>query len=487
MYKSILQFCENGIIDLDNICAGFFEDPTNIAGFVNGVREEFLRHACAYISDAFEEMDEKIRNSSLRAEHWEIVRRDQKPMLTSIGEIRYRKTLYKNKKTGERTYLLDRMLELEEGARMTEDAEAQMLEEAVQTSYRKSGEAASILDDISKGTVKNRLHKLEFPEAEAPEEKKQVRYLYIDADEDHVPLQFFEKKGDIEPDENGRKHNRIQVKLVYVYEGIEPESPGSSRYRLIEPHYFSGVYEDKDNEKLWNEVADYIERSYDVENIERIYLNADGGGWIKGCKRRILSVTEVLDEYHINKYLTQMTSHLYDSADDGKRILQEAIRDDTKEGFKREVERIRGYAEAKDLDRIKEGEKYIMGNWMAAKIRMQKKGGVIGSSTEGHISHVLASRMSSRPLGWCKRGADRMGRLRAYYWNDGDMLELVRYQKQAHGKEGKQTERKVFPREILRSSNIQHAPNGKYYDKLQHSIPAQTRKTFAIRYNLMLN
>lgn len=406
-------------------------------------------------------------------------------MLTSIGEIIYRKTLYINKKTGERTYLLDRILGLEENARMTEDAEAQMLEEAVQTSYRKAGEETSILGQISKGTVKNRLHELEFPKAAASKEKKQVRYLFIDADEDHVPLQFIEKKGDIQRDERGRKNNDVQVKLVYVYEGIEPESPGSGRYRLIRPHYFSGVYKGTDNEKLWAEVAEYIEGNYDTEGIERIYLNADGASWIKGCKRKLERVTEVLDEYHINKYLTKMTSHLYDSADEGKLVLRESIREDTKAGFRKVVEEIRGYAKEEDLERIAEGEKYITGNWKAAKLRMQKAKGVIGSSTEGHISHVLAERMSSRPLGWCKRGADRMGRLRAYYWNGGDMLELVRYQKEV--REEARKKKKILPGEILRSCDRKHAPNGKYYDDLQHTIPAQVRKTLAIRDHLMIS
>jgi hypothetical protein len=129
MYPSILQFCEKGIIKLDDICAKFFEDPTDIAGFVSGVKDEFLRTACGYLSDAFEELDEQIRNSALRSKDWTIVRRDRKAMLTSIGEISYNKTLYIHKKTGERTYLLDRILGLEENSRMTEDAEAEMLKE----------------------------------------------------------------------------------------------------------------------------------------------------------------------------------------------------------------------------------------------------------------------------------------------------------------------------------------------------------------------
>ncbi len=100
---------------------------------------------------------------------------------------------------------------------------------------------------------------------------------------------------------------------------------------------------------------------------------------------------------------------------------------------------------------------------------MQKKAGVIGSSTEGQVNHVLVNRMSSRPLGWCKTGADNMGKRRAYYWNKGDMLDLVRYQKTVRETE---QEGKIFPAEILRSCNIEHIPNGKYYEKMQHSIPA---------------
>lgn len=46
------------------------------------------------------------------------------------------------------------------------------------------------------------------------------------------------------------------------------------------------------------------------------------------------------------------------------------------------------------------------------------------------MSHVLSSRMSSRPMGWSIKGMSKMAELRAYYYNGGDMLELVRYQKE---------------------------------------------------------
>lgn len=107
---------------------------------------------------------------------------------------------------------------------------AKMLKEAVQTSYRRGGEETSLTADVKKQTVKNKVHELVFPEnEEKPEKKKTVEYLYIEADEDHVSLQFREKKGDLGRNENNRKNNCLLTKLVYVHEGIENEAPKSRR------------------------------------------------------------------------------------------------------------------------------------------------------------------------------------------------------------------------------------------------------------------
>ena len=54
------------------------------------------------------------------------------------------------------------------------------------------------MSGVSKQTVKNKIHSLIIPRTEEKTEcKKVVDYLYIDADEDHVSLQFREKKGDL--------------------------------------------------------------------------------------------------------------------------------------------------------------------------------------------------------------------------------------------------------------------------------------------------
>lgn len=68
-----------------------------------------------------------------------------------------------------------------------------------------------------------------------------------------------------------------------MYEGIEPEAPKSSRHKLVNPHYFSGVYDGADNRKLWEEVRDYLESHYDLEKVKRI----DGCAKTEASHKRI--------------------------------------------------------------------------------------------------------------------------------------------------------------------------------------------------------
>ena len=456
MYKSILQFGETGIERIENAGADFFENPADINSLVKAIQTEVLKLGAGIIGELFDEMDQMIRQSGKRKEKWEIVRRDERRLLTSIGEIEFEKTLYKNKRSGERKYLIDDVLEIEKNARMTEDAEAALYAEAVQTSYRRAGESVCLTDQVSKATVKNKLHELEFPED--PRNRRRL------------------KRG-----VSGSKNNTAIAKLVYVYEGIEREAPKSQRFRLIEPYYFSGVYEGEGNKELWDRVYEYIDAKYDLDSVEKIYLNADGGTWIKSGKSRIAGIISVLDEHHINKYLVSMTSHLYDSADDGKDLLRKVIRSGTKEDFRYTVNTILGYAEEEKTEkRIKESARFILSNWTAAKIRLRKSNGVVGSSTEGHVSHVLASRMSSRPMGWSKKGVDKMAQLRAYWWNKGNMLALVRYQKKQL-KKVSGAEELLTIAEIEKWERMHSKTNGKYFDWVQCSPAEKKKKKLAIR------
>lgn len=218
-------------------------------------------------------------------------------------------------------------------------------------------------------------------------------------------------------------------KLIYVYEGITCEN---GRNELINKKHFGGVYEGgKAIEQLWKEVSEYIEASYDTEELRKIYINGDGASWIKSGQRILDKAKFVLDRFHMHKYIIGATSHLLDSVEDARSEIYRAIykkkKYEAEEIFEKILAVTDGESKRKTVETAKE---YILGNWAGIMQGVRDKNKEVRCSAEGHISHVFADRMSSRPLGWSRTGADKMSRLRIYEKNGGSMLELVRFQRE---------------------------------------------------------
>ena len=496
MYNSVKYFEEVCIKNFLELSAEFAENPNDIASYVKKVTDQLTKLGQVIIKETLEEFDTIIKESPERKEKWYVERTVEKSLITSLCAVSFNKTLYKDKKTGEYVYLLDKVMGMAPHTRITTDGFERILDEAVKTSYSRGGENVSIDETIvSKETTKKILHSLKFPEIEYPKEKKEVEYLYIDADEDHVSLQFRDKKGDIHISDNGYKNNGFITKLVYVYEGIEKEAPESTRHRLVNPYYFCGSSYDESNEELWDRVFEYIENTYDVSKIKKIFLNADGGSWIKTGNSRIAGITYVLDEFHMGKYLVKMTSHLEKrfSKDDVKgfrKILKDMIKENTREEFQNAIDYLQEFATSEnEKEKIADAGDYFLHNWMAAKRRYADRKLVKGCSAEGHVSHVLSSRMSSRPMGWSKRGATQMAKLRAYYLNGGDMLELARYQEEELPMAAGAEVEKIFSAAKFRERNSsKYGEIGKWYGTIPYcELPVSVKKRFAIKnhiYNL---
>ena len=163
MINSIRYFEENSIKRFEELENNFMKNPTQIAEYVMGLAEEGNRFLLRMIQETLESMNQMIIESPLRKRHWNIECHSDKQLTTSIGDVTFTKTLFVNKETGKSEYLIDRLMGLEKHERVTEDAVAKMLLEAVQTSYRRGGEECSLLSEVSKQTVKNKIHHLAFP------------------------------------------------------------------------------------------------------------------------------------------------------------------------------------------------------------------------------------------------------------------------------------------------------------------------------------
>ena len=85
-------------------------------------------------------------------------------------------------------------------------------------------------------------------------------------------------------------------------------------------------------------------------------------------------------------------------------------------------------------------------------------------------------------MGWCRTGADKMSRLRIYRQNQGDMLELVRFQKKDLKLVAGAEEVIYTATDMLRMENANRQRLGALADMPIYSIPyPQIKKIAALK------
>jgi len=210
---------------------------------------------------------------------------------------------------------------------------------------------------------------------------------------------------------------------------------------------------------------------YDTEKIKKIYFQADGGGWMKkGIS--LLGAKFVLDEFHIKKYIRKIgyaSGNKEETTEKLEAWLNEGKKKEREEWVGKEVEQ----SDEKKRKKLEKNWGYLKKNWSGVRARLSKEEGVLGSSTEGHVSHVLSGRLSSRPRGWSGHGVSQMAHLLAYKRNGGDMLRLLRDQEKEKGQE-----EAVFgfsSSEILSWERKHRKKMGKYVEALQGTVSLKGR------------
>ena len=417
MYNSIQHFNELGVKKIEERIKKFISESKDIADLILGVNQDLMQLGRDIVTEVLEDMDEYLRKDGVRKKDWEIVRKDKSSLITTFGQIRYNRTYFKPKDGGKRKYLVDEIVGIKPHERMTADVVINTLDEATESSYRKAGEKACYEDEVSKQAVMNKVHAAEVnPPKLKYSEKRNVRILYIEADEDHVAHQAKGKGGT----------RCLMPKLIYVHEGIDLSRSTAKRKVLKNVRYFG---EDCKSEDLWLQVAQYISDQYEEEKIETVYISGDGASWIKQGLNWIGKSRFVLDNHHLNKYIRVATAHINDEAI--YQGLKDALDWPDKEMAYRVFKRILELTE-NDTKRaaVKDSRKYIMNNWDGIAIKAEKGYEIVGCSAEGHVSHILSNRLSSRPKGWSKTGVNQMTKLLVYKKNGGNIYDLVMFQKE---------------------------------------------------------
>lgn len=375
-----------------------------------------------------ETIDTILFESKKRKQEYETKDLRKRTLMTEYGNIEYLRRYYKNKKTKEYIYLVDEKMGIGKNERMTRDVESNIIELAHDISYSKTGNKVIREEIISPTTVMKKVRKEEL-KIETKEEKKQVKRLYIEADEDHV----------------SERGNKIGMpKLIYIHEGSYQKG---KRNILKNIHYIGCL--GKQSEDLWIEVAEYIDKKYDVKKIEKIYIGGDGATWIKEGLNWIEKSEFVLDRFHLLKYINQATVEFTEYRN--KLWYNINIFDPISvENIFKEI--INKTTDEKRKEKVIYSYKYVMNQWKGIEIYETDGKYLKGCSAEGHISHVYADRMSSRPRTWSDDGIDKMSRLRTFVSNGGKVYEELIKRKKENTKLRKYD--KIIERNIKKNVEI---------------------------------
>jgi hypothetical protein len=412
MEEIILQFLEKEIPNLKEMLFEVVKNREDFSKLVLGTKEKLDKLGIEILKQMLEQVNELFRKDAIRKKEWDIERKkDTKSLATIFGNVEYERTYYQNKKDGSYKYLSDEYLGIEVHDRMDTSFEAKLIELSIENSYRTSGEEVSDNIQFSSQTVMNCIRDLGEIDNLINvklQEKRDATVLYIEADEDHVALQ----QGGI-----------IMPRLVYIHEGYEEQDGKSKRKKLKNVYYFSGVY--SSSEELWLEVAQYIDLIYDEEKIEKIFISGDGASWIRQGLGWIKGTKFILDRYHLNKYIMIASGHMPMYRSELWHAINTINKDLLKNVFK---EILNETVSETKLKAVIDVRRYILNNWDGIENYYADED-AMGCSAEGHVSHVLSDRLSSRPLGWCKTGVNQISRLRAFAFNDGNVYEILINQK----------------------------------------------------------
>lgn len=413
MNTIISQFVENCTKNFYEAIEKIVKENGTVGDLTVSLKKDFDELGIKLVQYALESVDNELCNDSMRKKSWSIDKKFQEKTLTTIfGDVHYQRTYFVSKFGKGYSHLCDRIFGIEPHERCDMNVKAKMVENAIDMSYEKSSRVFE--SKMSKQTVLNSIREIENDRLslKAPIEKSRVEVLYVDADEDHVALQ------------NG---SSVMPYLAYVHEGYVDKD--KSRKELKNIRYFSGMY--RNSEDFWLEVANYIEENYDTDYLKAVYLAGDGAAWIKQGVHWLPKAKIVLDKYHLNKYIISATGNVPEMRTDIWRALYKKDLMQIKKAFN---DILICADSPQRVEQINKTFQYIKGNWEGIVNSYDAE--YIGCSAEGHVSHILSERLSSRPLGWSYVGVDDMAKLRAFRANKGNIYEVIKGQKKDNKRNG---------------------------------------------------
>jgi hypothetical protein len=302
-------------IDIRPVVGGFLLFAQGVSKLITECRDfakleeevqKLSSRVCAQVfAWVLEEIDARLMKTRDQRT-WEVVGFRERAAVSSFGEFRIKRRLYRNKKTGETKFFLDEALGWPPRARVTPRLKELAVKLASELSFGRAAEALGYLvPGVSPMTVwhalkevgeelqrnAEELRRAVFEDGVLPEGKEKAEELLDQADGVLIRLQRSE-----------RKH--AEVKHVVAYEGKRELSP--NRFTLQNKLVVSGVGE---GEEILEEASAKMASKWDLSCTKRVSFGSDGASWAKKALEYFPGAVFILDPFHLKKHLIEALAH----------------------------------------------------------------------------------------------------------------------------------------------------------------------------------
>jgi len=324
----------------------------------------------------------------------------KRTLITSIGEIHFKRRYYvsKNKDQHSNFFYIDSFFNITKYARITIDAIIELTKTATLVNGSYAAKHALLDCTVSRQSVTNILKKFKpldnfnnLKLADNTEYKKMSKeVVYVELDEAHCSLQ--------------NKKN-VVANLALVHTGHSIGTFASKRKELENKHYFGDL--NADTSSFCDRIYDYIQKRYRLKDLKYIFVSGDGASWINSFTNKLrncfktthIKIIQVLDKFHFRKRLTSIFSG-------NKKIINMIISELNSLNPEMFTFIANDFYDKNpnhkcNPNQFRKHVNYICNNFKYIKNNLHPKYKT-PCSMEGHVSHVLAKRLTSRPKGFCK-------------------------------------------------------------------------------------
>ena len=375
--------------------------------------------------EALERYDEMLKNERARG-LLKNVSKKIKYVQTRVGEICYRRRLYKERDTGKARYLLDEQLKMHRNQRMSLKISQIFGTLASMEAYRGVAEQIGMLLGVTysheairrnvikeglriEGQEKRELEKVKLLDYKLPKEIPAV--LYTETDATYIRKQT---KGKKKP-----KKRHFEVKIGINYTGKENRYKAGEKAskKLTRKSIYTGIMVGRN--KFLENLSYISERDYGLSAVRKSYFGGDGDRWIRTGKGDYFPMSEyLLCPYHLFRRLREAFGGRKEEQNRIKGLLEEIKIEEALEAIK---EIIGETSEEKQRTLMSEYYVYVRNNRdgieSSMRLRMDKAGRGAGA-VEPNIDKTIVHRFKRRGMSWSADGATALLKIRQVISNN---------------------------------------------------------------------